>query len=88
MTNNVSNITNSLGKAYDGNTAALGKLGIGLSSAELKAMSFTDVQTKLSDLFGGAAAANSETFAGRLQILRVTFDEAKESVGAKLLPKF
>jgi hypothetical protein len=79
-------VANSLGKAYDGNTAALGKLGIGLSSAELKSMSFTEVQTKLSDLFGGAAAANSKTFAGRLEILKVTFDEAKESVGAKLLP--
>lgn len=79
-------VANALGKAYDGNTASLGKLGIGLSAAELKAMSFTDVQTKLSDLFGGAAAANSETFAGRLQILKVTFDEAKESVGAQLLP--
>jgi phage-related protein len=79
-------VANSLGKAYDGNTAALGKLGIGLSAAELKSMSFTEVQTKLSDLFGGAAAANSQTFAGRMQILKVTFDEAKESVGAKLLP--
>ena len=79
-------VANALGKAYDGNTAALGKLGIGLSSAELKAMTFTEVQTKLSNLFGGAAAANAETFAGRLQILKVTFDEAKESVGAKLLP--
>jgi hypothetical protein len=79
-------VANSLGKAYDGNTAALGKLGIGLSAAELKAMSFTEVQTKLSDLFGGAAAANSKTFAGRLEILKVTFDEAKESVGARLLP--
>ena len=79
-------VANALGKAYDGNTAALGKLGVGLSSAELKAMTFTEVQTKLSDLFGGAAAANAETFAGRLQILKVTFDEAKESVGAKLLP--
>jgi hypothetical protein len=79
-------VANSLGKAYDGNTAALGKLGIGLSAAELKSMSFTDVQTKLSDLFGGAAAANSKTFAGRMEILKVTFDEAKESVGAKLLP--
>jgi hypothetical protein len=79
-------VANALGKAYDGNTASLGKLGIGLSAAELKAMSFTDVQTKLSDLFGGAAAANSETFAGRLQILKVTFDEAKESIGARLLP--
>jgi hypothetical protein len=79
-------VANALGKAYDGNTASLGKLGIGLSAAELKAMSFTDVQTKLSDLFGGAAAANSETFAGRMQRLKVTFDEAKESVGAQLLP--
>jgi hypothetical protein len=79
-------VANALGKAYDGNTAALGKLGVGLSSAELKAMTFTEVQTKLSDLFGGAAAANADTFAGRLQILKVTFDEAKESVGAKLLP--
>jgi hypothetical protein len=79
-------VANALGKAYDGNTAALGKLGIGLSSAELKAMSFEETQTRLSDLFGGAAAANAETFAGRLQILKVTFDEAKESVGAQLLP--
>lgn len=79
-------VANALGKAYDGNTAALGKLGIGLSSAELKAMSFEQTQTKLSDLFGGAAAANAQTFAGRLEILKVTFDEAKESVGAKLLP--
>jgi phage-related protein len=79
-------VANALGKAYDGNTAALGKLGIGLSAAELKAMSFTEVQGKLSDLFGGAAAANSKTFAGRMEILKVTFDEAKESVGAKLLP--
>jgi phage-related protein len=79
-------VANALGKAYDGNTAALGKLGIGLSSAELKAMSFEETQTRLSELFGGAAAANAETFAGRLQILKVTFDEAKESVGAKLLP--
>lgn len=79
-------VANSLGKAYDGNTAALGKLGIGLSSAELKAMSFTEVQGKLSDLFGGAAAENSKTFAGRLEILKVTFDEAKESIGARLLP--
>lgn len=79
-------VANALGKAYDGNNAALGKLGVGLSSAELKAMSFTETQAKLSDLFGGSSAANAKTFAGRMEILKVTFDEAKESVGAKLLP--
>ena len=79
-------VANAIGKAFDGNTAALGKLGIGLSSAELKTMSFTDVQSKLTDLFGGAAAANAETYAGRLERLKVTFDEAKETIGYKLLP--
>jgi len=79
-------VANAIGKAYDGNTAALGKLGIGLSSAELKTMSFTDVQTKLTDLFGGSAAANAETYQGRLDRLKVTFEEAKETIGYKLLP--
>jgi hypothetical protein len=80
-------VANSLGKAYDGNTAALGKLGIGLSSAELKSMSFKEVQTKLSELFGGAAAANAETYAGKIAKLKVGFNEAKETLGFALLPQ-
>lgn len=79
-------VANALGKAYDGNTAALGKLGIGMSSAELKTMSFTDVQGKLTDLFGGAAAKNADTYQGRIDRLKVAFDEAKETIGFALLP--
>jgi len=79
-------VANALGKAYDGNTAALGKLGVGLSSAELKAMSFTDVQQKLTNLFGGAASANAQTFQGRMDRLKVAFDEGVETIGYKLLP--
>jgi len=79
-------VANALGKAYDGNTAALGKLGIGLSSAELKAMSFEQVSGRLSELFAGAATANANTFAGRMERLKVTFDEAKETIGFALLP--
>jgi hypothetical protein len=79
-------VANALGRAYDGNTTSLGKLGIGLSSAELKAMSFTQVQTKLSELFGGAAAKNAETFQGRMDRLKVAFDEGVETIGYNLLP--
>ena len=79
-------VANALGKAYDGNTAALGKLGIGLSSAELKTMDFTQVQGRLSDLFGGAAARNADTYAGRIARMQVAFDEAKETIGFALLP--
>ena len=75
-----------LSKGFDGNTAALGKLGIGLSAAELKTMSFTQVQDKLTELFGGAAAKNAETYSGRIARLQVAFDEAKETIGFALLP--
>jgi hypothetical protein len=75
-----------LSKGFDGNTAALGKLGIGLSSAELKTMTFTDVQGKLTDLFGGAAAKNAETYSGRIARMQIAFDEAKETLGFALLP--
>lgn len=79
-------VANSLGRAFDGNTTALGKLGVGLSAAELKTMSFTQVQERLTDLFGGAAAANAETYAGRLARMQVAFDEVKETIGFALLP--
>jgi phage-related protein len=79
-------VANALGKAYDGNTASLGKLGIGLSAAELKTMNFTQVQGKLTDLFGGAAARNADTYAGRIARMQVAFNEAKETIGFALLP--
>jgi len=75
-----------LSKGFDGNTAALGKLGIGLSAAELKTMSFTQVQDKLTELFGGAAAKNADTYAGRIARMQVAFSEAKETIGFALLP--
>lgn len=79
-------VANALGKAQDGNTASLGKLGLGLSKAELATLSFEQLQTKLSDLFGGAAARNAETFQGRIDVLKNGFNEAKEAVGTALLP--
>jgi len=80
-------VANALGRAQDGNTTALGRLGLGLSKAELSTLSFTQVQQKLSDLYGGAAAANAETFQGKIDRLKVGFDEAKEALGVALLPQ-
>jgi hypothetical protein len=80
-------VANALGRAQDGNQAALGRLGLGLSKAELATLSFTEVQAKLAELYGGAAAANAETFQGKIDRLKVGFDEAKESLGFALLPQ-
>ena len=79
-------VANALGKAYDGQTTSLGKLGLGLSSAELKGASFTDVQKKLSDLFGGAASRNADTFQGKIDIMKQRFAEFQEGIGYALMP--
>jgi hypothetical protein len=79
-------VTNALSKSFEGQNTALGKLGVGISAAQLKTMSFDDITKQLANTFEGAAAQSAETFAGKTARLQVAFDEAKESVGAALLP--
>ncbi len=78
-------VTNALGKGIDGSTASLGKLGIGLSAAELKSMSMEQITAKLAETFGGQAAEKADTFAGKMDRLKVAFNEGKETVGAFIL---
>ena len=78
-------VSNALGKAYEGNATALGKLGIGISSAELKTMSFDEVTAALSKTFEGQASKQADTFAGKMQRLNVAFSEGKETVGSFVL---
>ena len=78
-------VSNALGKAYEGNTGALAKLGVGLSAAELKTMSMDDVTKALGDTFGGQATTKADTFQGKMLRLSETFNEAKETVGGYVL---
>jgi hypothetical protein len=64
----------------------LTKLGVPLSNNIKKTGDFTLAQDELSRLFGGSAAANTETYAGQLAILRERFGEIQEDLGAKLIP--
>lgn len=79
-------IANSLGKAYDGNTNALGKLGLGIDQSILKTKDFNLVYESLRGSFAGFAEQEANTFQGRLDRLNVAFDEAKETIGFALLP--
>jgi hypothetical protein len=78
-------VSNALGKAYEGNATSLGKLGVGISSVELKAMSFEEVTAALSKTFEGQASKQADTFAGKMQRLNVAFSEGKETVGSFVL---
>ena len=82
----VETVSNALGKAYEGNTGALGRLGIGLSNAEIKALGLDGTMTQLSKTFGGAATTQANTLQGQIQRLKILFSETQESVGQGLLP--
>ena len=79
-------VANALAKSYDGQNTAIGKLGIGYDKAEIKAMSFEQIQEKLDKRFAGAASDAANTFEGKVDRLKITFDELKESAGNKILP--
>ena len=79
-------ISNALGRAYDGNTTALGKLGLGIDTTTLKSQSFDQTFKDLTDTFGNFAENESETTAKQMERVKIALDEAKESIGAALLP--
>ena len=83
---NVETVSNALAKAYEGNTSSLSRLGVGLSTAEIKTLGLEGTVKQLANTFGGAATVQANTFEGQIARLKVGFDEAKESVGAALLP--
>lgn len=78
-------VTNAMAKAAEGNTGALSKLGVGLTAAQLKTMSMDEVTASLAATFGGQAAVQADTFAGKMARLKVAFDEGKETVGSFVL---
>ena len=82
----VETVSNALGKAYEGNTSSLSRLGVGLSTTEIRTLGLEGTVKQLAETFGGAATVQANTFEGQIQRLKVGFDEAKESVGAALLP--
>jgi hypothetical protein len=81
----VTQVSQSLQKAYLGQTQALGRLGVGLSRAELSSSSFEEIQQRLSELFAGQATAAADTYAGSLAKLTIAGNNAKETVGKGLV---
>jgi len=78
-------VVEDLTKAYVGQTRGLNKYKLGLTQAELKTASFTDLQAKLSKQFSGANAAYLETYAGKMELLNTAAGEAKETIGKGLV---
>jgi hypothetical protein len=81
----VTQVSQSLQKAYLGQNQALGRLGVGLSKAELTTSSFEEIQQRLTTLFAGQATAAADTYAGSLDRLAIAGNNAKETIGKGLI---
>jgi hypothetical protein len=79
-------VSMALSKAYNGNLGALTRLGVPLDANIIATKDFNAAQEELVRLFGGAAKANTETYAGQLAIVTERFGEMKEAIGVALLP--
>jgi len=79
-------ITEALGKAYDGNLGALKRLGIPLDDNIIKTKDFDAATKALSETFAGQADIAANSFAGRMSKIKISIDEAKETLGTALLP--
>ena len=81
----VTQVSQSLQKAYLGQNAAIGRLGVGISKAELASGKFEDIQQKLTTLFAGQATSAANSYAGQLAKLQVAANNAKETIGKGLV---
>ena len=74
-----------LSQAYVGNTKGLKQLNLGLTQAEIKAMSFDEVMALLNERFAGSGKAAIDTYAGQMSLLAAASSNASEIIGVSLL---
>ena len=78
-------VVQALGRAYDGNTAGLSRLGAGIDSATLKTGDMQLITAKLAETFGGQATAQAGTLQGQLQQLQRATEQVTEAFGRGFL---
>ena len=78
-------VVQALGRAYDGNTAGLSRLGAGIDAATLKSGDMQAITAELSATFSGQAQTSAKTFEGQMRRLGIATDNLKEAFGTGLL---
>jgi hypothetical protein len=84
--NDLSTVTDALSKAYNGNMKGLKALDASLIPVIKEGADFNTVMEMLAGTTGGAATDAANTAAGQMKNLSIQLGEAKESIGAALLP--
>jgi len=74
-----------ISRAYAGNTTALAKLIPGIDKTVLASKDLNAINKELTRLFGGQAAVAAGTYAGQMDILKASAEDAKETIGKGLV---
>ena len=77
-----------IAQAFVGNVKGLKKYNLGLTQTELQTTSFLNLQEKLNEQFTGQNAAYLDTYAGKVSLLKVAYDNMQESIGKGLVESF
>jgi hypothetical protein len=78
-------VSQGLQKAFLGNNASLGRLGVGLTKAELTTSTFLQIQERLTELFAGQAKSAADGYLGSINKLTIASNNAKEIIGKDLI---
>jgi hypothetical protein len=74
-------VTAALAKGFAGQTTGLSRLNAGLTKATLKTGDMDKILGELNNKFGGQAQARLDTYAGKIDLLSVRAQTAKEIIG-------
>jgi len=81
----LASVSMALAKGYSGQTTALSRLGAGLSKTLLASGDMEAITAQLAKLFEGQALTAAKTYAGQMGILRISAQEATETIGTSLI---
>ena len=82
----LSTVTDAMMKAANGNTGALGRLGVATKDASGNALSLDQIMANMADTFKGQASVAAESTAGKMRNAQIQFGEFQEQIGTMLLP--
>jgi len=78
-------VSAALTRGFSGNTTGLSRLGAGISKATLKTGDMDKIMAELNKKFSGQSAARLDTYAGKMGLLTVAAEDARETIGKGLL---
>lgn len=78
-------VSEALARAHDGNFGALKKLGVSIDESIIKQKNFDAATAALATTFKDQASTQADTFEGKLGRLKIAFDEGKETIGGFIL---